>query len=63
LTFVVPAIWLSRRPGFQLVDTWHLSVASVYLQAIVSLLLIRWQLAVRLKGMAPAPATAAAAGA
>jgi Na+-driven multidrug efflux pump len=63
VTFVVPALWLSSRPDFRLVDTWHLSVASVYLQALISLWLIRWQLAVRLKGMRAAPPAAAAAGA
>jgi len=50
-TFVGPTLWLSTQPGFRLVDTWHLSVASTYLQAVISLLLIRWQLAVKLKGM------------
>ena len=41
LLFAVPAIWLSSRPGFELADIWHLSVATVMLQAIVSLLLLR----------------------
>ena len=48
LTFVLPALWLSQRPGFQLLDVWHLSVASVFLQALVSLALIRRQMGLRL---------------
>ena len=47
--FVAPAIWLSRRPGFQIVDAWYLSVATVLLQAIVSLLLLRMQFRTRLR--------------
>jgi putative MATE family efflux protein len=42
LSFVLPALWLAQRPGFELLEVWHLSVASVALQAIVSLLLLRW---------------------
>jgi putative MATE family efflux protein len=41
LSFVVPALWLAQRPGFELREVWYLSVASVALQAIVSLLLLR----------------------
>lgn len=44
LTFVLPALWLAHRPGVQLHDFWHLSVASVLLQAVISLILIRHQL-------------------
>jgi len=48
LTFVLPALWASQRAGFQLLDVWHLSVASVFLQAIVSLALVRRQMGLRL---------------
>ena len=41
LSFVVPALWLAQRPGFELREVWYLSVASVALQAIVSLMLLR----------------------
>ena len=51
LTFVLPALWLSRHAGFRLLDVWHLSVASVFLQAIVSLLLVRRQMGSRLQPM------------
>jgi len=48
LSFVLPALWLAQRPGFELLEVWHLSVASVALQAIVSLLLLRWVMGRRL---------------
>ncbi len=51
LTFVLPALWLHGQPGFELVDVWHLSVASVFMQAAVSLMLARWQMGSRLGGM------------
>ena len=37
LTFVLPALWLSTRPGFTLTQVWYLSVATVTLQALTSL--------------------------
>ena len=51
LTFVLPALWISQRPGFALLDVWHLSVASVFMQAIVSVVLVRRQMALRLAPM------------
>lgn len=57
LTFVLPALWLHQRAGFRLVDVWHLSVASVVLQAVVSLVLVRRQMGSRLGAMGvPTPA-------
>ena len=47
-TFVLPALWLSHRPGFQLLDVWHLSVASVVVQALASLALARREIRLRL---------------
>lgn len=41
VTFVLPAVWLSTRPGVRIVDFWHLSVASTALQAVANLLLLR----------------------
>jgi putative MATE family efflux protein len=41
LTFVMPAVWLSTRPSFTLTEVWHLSVATVTLQALTSLTLLR----------------------
>ncbi|MCB1612974.1 MAG: MATE family efflux transporter, partial [Xanthomonadales bacterium] len=37
LTFVIPAFWLASRDGFELRQLWWLSVASVALQALISL--------------------------
>ena len=61
LAFALPALWFSQRPGFALLDVWHLSVASVFLQAIVSLVLVRRQLGSRLAPMR-VPADAAPSG-
>ncbi|MDE2136644.1 MAG: MATE family efflux transporter [Gammaproteobacteria bacterium] len=44
VTFVLPAVWLSTRPGFSLNQVWYLSVATVTLQALTSLALLRWEL-------------------
>lgn len=44
LTFVGPAFWLAHQPGFRIEHIWYLSVATVTLQAVVSLLLLRGQL-------------------
>ncbi len=49
LTFVVPAFWLARQPGFYIEQIWYLSVATVALQALISLVLLRWQFARRLR--------------
>jgi len=57
LTFVLPAFLLAHRPGFTLLDVWHLSVATTIVQALTSLALVRWQMNARL----PAPALAEAA--
>jgi O-antigen/teichoic acid export membrane protein len=47
-TFAIPAIVLSRQPGFQLLHLWYLSVVTVLLQAGLSFLLLRWQFRERL---------------
>ncbi len=49
VTFVVPALWLAQRPDFRIEQVWYLSVATITLQALVSLGLLRWQLARRLR--------------
>jgi Na+-driven multidrug efflux pump len=56
VSFALPAIWLSSRPGFELHHLWYLSVATVLLQMILSLLLLRRELGRRLSGQAPEPA-------
>ena len=49
VTFVVPAFWLARQPGFTIEQVWYLSVATVALQAVISLTLLHWQLRRRLR--------------
>ena len=56
VTFALPAIWLSRQPGFELHEVWVLSMASVALQALFSLWLLRRQF----QRLQPAAAPAAA---
>jgi putative MATE family efflux protein len=48
LSFVLPAWWWAQQQGFELTDVWYLSVMSITLQAILSLLLLRRQLRLRL---------------
>lgn len=47
-TFALPALVWSRRPGFRIEDVWYLSIATVTLQAVTSLLLLRRELRLRL---------------
>jgi putative MATE family efflux protein len=56
LTFVVPAVWLSRQPHFTLTEVWYLSVATVTLQALTSLLLLQREFRRKL-GAAPETVT------
>jgi Na+-driven multidrug efflux pump len=59
VTFVIPAVVLSHLPDFTLAKVWYLSVATVALQAVTSLLLLRREMRRRLvapPGAAPAPA-------
>lgn len=58
VTFVLPAILLSKVPGVTLHDFWLLSVASVALQAVTSLLLLRRHMAKKLEFAAPPMAAA-----
>lgn len=55
LTFVLPGIWLASLPGFTLRQLWFLSVATVALQATVSLWMLHRELRRRLQS-ASAPA-------
>jgi Na+-driven multidrug efflux pump len=60
VTFAVPAIWISSKPGFDVLDIWHLSVATVLFQACLSLTLLYFQFRSRL-GATLGPAQAARA--
>jgi putative MATE family efflux protein len=57
LSFVLPVLWLSAQPHFEMVQVWYVSVASVALQAVFSLWLVRREFRMRLIA-APAPVPA-----
>lgn len=46
--FIVPTLYLSTLPGFQLVHVWYVSLASMFIQAVVSFLLVRREFARKL---------------
>jgi Na+-driven multidrug efflux pump len=48
LTYAVPVIWLSTRPGFAIQHVWYLSIATTTLQACVALWLLRREFRKRL---------------
>ncbi|MFO1110365.1 MAG: MATE family efflux transporter [Bradyrhizobium sp.] len=48
ITYAVPAIWLSRRPGFAIEYVWYLSIATTTLQAVLGLWLLRREFRKRL---------------
>jgi putative MATE family efflux protein len=64
LLFALPAVLVSRAPGFDIRHLWYLSVASQTLQACINVLLLRRELHRKLRfeereGFIPASATAA----
>ena len=61
VTYAVPAIWLSDQTYFHIEYVWYLSIATVALQAIVSLWLLRIEFRNRLTPMVVLPATKQAA--
>jgi putative MATE family efflux protein len=46
--FIGPALWLSTRPGFELAHIWYVSVASMFIQAGFSYLLLRREFRLKL---------------
>jgi Na+-driven multidrug efflux pump len=58
ITYVVPAVWLAGQPWAVLHDFWYLGVASLFVQALFSYLLLRRQLHHKLKLFEPHEATA-----
>jgi Na+-driven multidrug efflux pump len=48
VTFMLPAIWLSTQPWLTLDHVWYLSVASVWLQAAISVVLLTYTMRARL---------------
>jgi Na+-driven multidrug efflux pump len=55
LTYVLPLLWLAARPGFTLRQVWFLSVATVTLQGLTSLWLLRREFRQRLDAHSDAP--------
>jgi putative MATE family efflux protein len=55
-SFIVPAMWLTHQPQFRLVELWYVSIASMTVQAIVSLWLVRSELRRRMPDDAAAAA-------
>jgi Na+-driven multidrug efflux pump len=56
----VPALLLARRPDFDLVWIWYLSMGAVWIQLGLALLLLRHQFRARLRFDEPRPAAAPA---
>ena len=54
LLFAVPAYVLSKQPGFHLVWLWYLSVATVLIQLVLSMMLLRREFNKRLVFSEPA---------
>jgi putative MATE family efflux protein len=48
VTFALPVLWLSHQPSFRLEQVWSLSVATVWLQALLSYALVRREMSRRL---------------
>lgn len=46
--FVLPAIWLSTRPDFEIVHVWYLSIITTVIQAIISITLVRREMKIKL---------------
>jgi MATE family, multidrug efflux pump len=53
-TFILPVLWMSTQPHFELIHVWYVSVASVALQAVFSLWLVRREFRLRLPAAAAA---------
>jgi len=55
LLFAAPTFWMSHRPDFHMRQVWHLSVATVTLQMIFNLGLLRWEFRRKLRFVDAAP--------
>jgi putative MATE family efflux protein len=51
VTYMVPGFWIASQPRATIEDIWHLSNASVIIQALVVMLLLRRELRRKLGGM------------
>jgi Na+-driven multidrug efflux pump len=54
VSFLIPALWLRHQPDFRLTELWYVSIASMTLQALVSLWLVRSELRRRMPAAAAA---------
>lgn len=54
--FAAPALWLSRQPGFDLDQVWHISMATGFVQAALSFVLLQMEMR---KKLSSSSATAA----
>lgn len=52
LCFALPAVWVSRQPGFELTRLWWISVISVLIQMCLSLLFLRREMRRRIPAVA-----------
>jgi Na+-driven multidrug efflux pump len=59
VTYAIPAIWLSTRPGFRIQYVWYWSIVATGLQAATSLFLLRTQFRELLEPLEGAPPRAA----
>lgn len=48
VVFIVPALWLTTRPSFELRHVWYVSVATMFLQPVVSYALLRREFRLKL---------------
>ncbi|HYB65976.1 MAG TPA: hypothetical protein VEC59_12035, partial [Steroidobacteraceae bacterium] len=53
IVFGIPAVWLSRQPGFTLRTVWLASVATIILQAVFSYCLVQMEMRRKLASLAP----------
>ena len=48
ITFILPALWLSKQGNFQIEQLWYISVATVCIQALVSCYFLKQEFKKRL---------------
>jgi putative MATE family efflux protein len=53
ITYTLPLLWLSTKPGFRIEHVWYLSIATTTLQAVLSLWLLHLEFRKRLVPLAP----------
>ena len=41
ILFVIPAVWASKQPDFQIIHVWYLSVSTIVIQMLISLWLVK----------------------